>query len=155
MLTICCSEDRADCMSGSRSGGRVRVTVLSRNSLAKTVWPVMDEVPSKADTPSSSPSCPYSTSGPSPVAGEEAAGPWAPLSVAATEGLRLPIETASSRIMPSMLASRDSKWSILRSLCRYVSLRDLNITPSEMIVLLLRGDEHALTALPGPLAGAG
>ena len=113
-------------MSGSRSGGRVLVTACSRNSLANTVWAVIEESPSKAETASSSSSGPYSVSAPSMSTGEEPAGGTAedvglagpPLSGAEPEGLRLLLsETASSRSMLSMFARRDSKWSILRSLC--------------------------------------
>ena len=120
MLAICWRDDRADCMSGSRSRGSVRVTVFSRNSLAKTVWAVMEESPSKAETASSSSSAPYSIPVLSVAAGEGPRG-WVagPVSTADadTEGLRLLMETVRSRSMFSMFARRPSKWSIFRSLC--------------------------------------
>jgi hypothetical protein len=81
----------------------------------------MEESPSKAETASSSSSAPYSISVLSAAAGE---GPraWAAGAVSVTdaEGLRLLMETARSRSMFSMLARRDSKWSIFRSLCQGV-----------------------------------
>lgn len=56
MLTICCSDVRADFISGLNSFSDVLPTASSTNSLASTVWAVRDEVPSKAEPGLSSPS---------------------------------------------------------------------------------------------------